>query len=66
MQYRGIQYDVKVGVRRHEWVWVVHTPTPRQGSVIGLRQGAIFSAERAIDRWCKSKPDDCETRPAAA
>src|SRR3954467_13266915 len=42
MEHRGVQYEIKVGIEKSHWVWIVHiSPTPRQGSVEGTRQAAI-------------------------
>ena len=66
MLYRGIQYDIKVGISRNEWIWLIHMPKPRQGVVIGSRNRAIFYAEKAINAWCARNPKECEARPTAA
>ena len=66
MLYRGIQYDIKLGISRNEWIWLIHTPKPRQGVVIGSRNRAIFYAEKAINAWCARNPKECEARPTAA
>jgi len=66
MRYRGIEYEIKAGVGRNEWIWIVQTPKPRRGSVIGSRQRAIFVAEKAIDAWCLRNSERCEERPTAA
>jgi hypothetical protein len=60
MQYRGISFDIKVSIERGEWVWVVHTPKPRQGKCEGTREHALLVAKRAIDAWCLSNPHDCD------
>jgi hypothetical protein len=55
MEYRGVQYDIKKGIERDEWVWVVHTPNnkPLGGRISGLRDEAVSAAIRSIDAWCK-------------
>jgi hypothetical protein len=62
MLYRGIEYDIKVGIEK-QWIWVVHTPMPKQGRVIGLRTLAVIAAQKAIDEWCHKHPQDCGVRP---
>jgi hypothetical protein len=52
MEYRGIRYDIKKGIERDEWVWVVHTPKPREGRVSGSRDEAVLGATRSIRGWC--------------
>jgi hypothetical protein len=66
MQYRGIEYDIRVGIGRNEWVWVIHTRKPRQGKSIGSRNTAVFHAEKAIDTWCTRFPEQCTPRPPVA
>ena len=60
MQYRGIQYDIKQGIERDHWVWVVHTPKPREERMIGFRDEAVSAAIRFIEEWCKRHPADCK------
>jgi hypothetical protein len=60
MQYRGITFDIKVSIERGEWVWVVHTPKPRQGKCAGGRERSVALAKAAIDNWCRSHPCDCD------
>jgi hypothetical protein len=64
MEYRGIQYDIKMGAGQDVWVWTVHTPNPKRGVVTGARVTAIRAAEKAIQQWCYQHPVECE--PAAA
>ena len=60
MQYRGVTFDIKVSIERGAWVWVVHTPKPRQGKFTGNREEIVLIAKRAIDAWCLSNPRDCD------
>jgi hypothetical protein len=60
MQYRGITFDIKVSIERGEWVWVVHTPQPRQGKCTGAREQGVRIAMKAIDEWCHIHPRDCD------
>jgi hypothetical protein len=64
MQYRGIAFDIKVSITG-EWIWIVHTPKPRQGACTGPRQQAVLLAKRAIDAWCHSHPPDCDNEVGA-
>ena len=66
MLYRGIEYDIKVGIGVKQWIWIVHTPKPRRGDAIGSRQQAIYRAEKAIDTFCARNPEQCAARPTAA
>jgi hypothetical protein len=56
MEHRGVRYEIKVGIAKSHWVWIVHiSPTPRQGSVEGTRQDAIIAAQRAINDWWRRR-----------
>jgi hypothetical protein len=55
MEHRHIEYAVRMAPGRDQWVWTVHTPTPRQGIVSGDRLFAISRAEKAIDAWYQRK-----------
>jgi hypothetical protein len=65
MRHRGVDFDVRVGINKRQWVWVVHLAKPKQGEVIGARERAIIAAQRAIDAWCARNPTECETASAA-
>lgn len=56
MQYRGIAFDIKVSIERGEWIWVVHTPTPRHGKFKGTREQVMAVARHTIDAWCFRNP----------
>ena len=60
MQYRDIAFDIKVSIERGEWVWVVHTPKPRQGKLTGPREAVVLHAKSAIDAWCLGNPRACD------
>jgi hypothetical protein len=66
MRFRGIHFDIKIGVVKSQWIWVIHIPTPRQGHVVGPRELAITAAKRAIDAWCDRHPEQCEPESTAA
>jgi hypothetical protein len=63
MEYRGIQFDIKMGMGRHECVWTVHTPTPKQGKISGTRDKAVRAAKKAIQQWCYQHPAKCDPAP---
>jgi hypothetical protein len=60
MEHRGIQYEIKKGIGRDEWAWVVHTPNPREGRINGFRDEAVSAAIRFIEGWCKRNPAECK------
>jgi hypothetical protein len=67
MQHRGIRYDVRMAAGPKQWVWTVHTPSPKQGEVSGTRDRAVAAAKKAIQAWCYQHPIACEPasdRPA--
>ena len=57
MEHRHIEYAVRMapGRDQDQWVWTVHTPTPRKGIVSGGRLLAISRAEKVIDAWYQRK-----------
>ena len=60
MNYRGIDYDIQVGIDR-AIVWVVKTPKPQRGTA-SSRYIAIVQAKRFIDAWCRKHPEACEPK----
>jgi len=64
MRHRGISFDVKIGVNKRQWIWVIHTSKPRQGEVIGSKERATIAAHRAIDAWCARNPTECDEMAA--
>jgi hypothetical protein len=60
VDHRGIRYEIKRAIGKNEWVWIIYTPTPKQGNITGPWDGAVYAAVRAIDRWCDQHPADCE------
>jgi hypothetical protein len=56
MEYWGIRYEIKKGIERAEWVWVIHTDKPREGKVTGSRDEAVSAAIRSIQGWRKRHP----------
>lgn len=59
MEYRGIEYEVKISTEPRKWIWVVHTPNPKRG-VTASRKLAISIARRTIDIWCRKNPTKCK------
>ena len=60
MEHRAIEYQIKIGITKHEWAWSIRTSPPKQGKVSGSRDDAVYAAVRAIEQWCHQHPDDCE------
>jgi hypothetical protein len=60
MEYKGIRYDIRIAPAPNEWVWVVHLPHEKQGSVKGTRGRAELAAKDAIDVFCREHPGDCD------
>ena len=60
MEHRGIQFDIKMAAGPNQWVWTVHTPTPKQGNISGTREKAILAAKKTIQQWCYQHPVQCE------
>jgi hypothetical protein len=61
VEHQGIEYEIKRGIGRAEWVWIVHTSPSREGKVHGTRERAIYAAVQAIERWRHRRHDDRET-----
>jgi hypothetical protein len=59
MQYLGIKYEIKIAPGPNEWVWEVHIPKPRTGSVKGARERAVLAAEIVIRKYCREHPGEC-------
>ena len=60
MHFKGVEFDIKIGMGAQNWVWTIHTPRPKQGSTNGSREAAIAAAHRAIMAWCYKNPATCE------
>jgi len=64
MQHRGIEYDIRIGITRQTWSWVVHLPKPKRGESHS-QISAVLAAKRVIDVWCKQNPAACLEQTAA-
>jgi hypothetical protein len=59
VEHRGIQYEVKIGIVRNQWAWVIHTPPKlRRGNSTGPRDSAVLAAMKAIDQWYYKHPGE--------
>jgi hypothetical protein len=56
MEYRGIEFEIKIGTQRDEWVWTVHTIEPKTVRVEGSRDWAVARAKAFINAWCRRHP----------
>jgi hypothetical protein len=56
MEHRGIEYQIKIGITKHEWAWSIRTSPPKQGKVSGSRDDAVYAAVRAIKQWVLPTP----------
>jgi hypothetical protein len=58
MEYKGIEYNIRIRPEANEWGWTVYPPNakPIEGSIKGTRERAIVAAHDAIDRWLKNLP----------
>jgi hypothetical protein len=52
MKHRGINYEITIAREPNEWVWVVHTPHQKQGSLKGTRDRAVTTAKLCIEAHC--------------
>jgi hypothetical protein len=53
MEHRGIRYEVKKGIGKNEWVWLIHTPKLKQGKIAGDRDRAVDTLAIANRRYHK-------------
>jgi hypothetical protein len=60
MQFKGLEFDIKIAMGAQSWVWTVYTPRPKQGFITGSREAAIAAAHKAIIAWCYKNPAVCE------
>ena len=58
MQYRGIEYSVRAGLERTQWLWTAYPlpDKPIKGGVKGSKARADIAARQAIDRWLVKNP----------
>lgn len=54
MEHRGIEYQIKIGITKHEWAWSIRTSPPKQGKVSGSRDDAVYEAALFILTCCLS------------
>lgn len=59
MNHRGIRYEIKLAPASNGWIWLIHTPTPKQGTVTGDRTRAVTAALSAIEDYCRQYPAEC-------
>jgi hypothetical protein len=65
MRHKGIEFDVRVGITRETWTWVIHVPRPRRGEARS-QISAMLRARRAIEQWCKANSVDRPRRDTGA
>jgi hypothetical protein len=56
MEYMGIQYDIKKGIKRDEWASAIHTPNPREGKTSGSRDEAVSAPLEIYPRVVQAAP----------
>jgi hypothetical protein len=58
MEYKGIEYNIRIRAGPNEWTWTIHPPSskPVEGRITGSRERAAVAAHAAIDRWLKNRP----------
>jgi hypothetical protein len=58
MEYRGVQYAIRIGINRGRWQLAVYLPdrkSPAERPVIGKRKDAEIAAHVIIDAWLKKR-----------
>ena len=53
MNYEGIEFSVRAGVGRNEWVVTIHFPDASVVKVTGTRDEAIALTQDRIRNWRK-------------
>jgi hypothetical protein len=56
MEHRGIEYQIKIGITKHEWAWSIRTSPPKQGKVSGSRDDAVYAAVRPSNNGATNTP----------
>ena len=58
MNYRGIEYTVRLGIGREQWICIVYYPdrVPSSMRFIGTREGAIEATRLRISNWLERQP----------
>jgi hypothetical protein len=54
MNHKGIEFAIRIGLRRGEWVLLIYWPEkdePSISKVTGFRADAIATAHKRIDGW---------------
>ena len=58
MEYRGVQYAIRIGITRGQWQVAVYLPGkefPKETTVVGTRQAAEAAANSIINAWLKKR-----------
>jgi hypothetical protein len=57
MEHRGVRYVIRIGIERGQWHVAVHPygSLPRERTVFGTRDDALFHAHSMIDAWLRKK-----------
>jgi hypothetical protein len=58
MEYRGVRYAIRIGIKRGEWQLAIYLPNkelPEERPVVGTRQAAESAACSIIDAWMKKQ-----------
>jgi hypothetical protein len=56
MQYRGIRYTLRIGIKAGEWGVAIHPPDDQvlETMLHGSHKAAALKARSMIDRWLRS------------
>jgi hypothetical protein len=57
MEHRGVRYVIQIGIERGQWHVAIHPygSLPREITVFGTRDDALFHAHSMIDAWLQKK-----------
>jgi hypothetical protein len=58
MEYRGVRYAIRIGIKREQWQLAIYLPDkerPEERPAVGTRQAAESAARSFIDAWMKKQ-----------
>jgi len=64
MEYKGIEYEIRLRPGNEEWSWTIKptASTSYSGETRGSRQFAEIAAKQAIERWLKRNQKRTKTK----
>jgi hypothetical protein len=66
MEYRGVHYAIRLGIERGPWHVAIYPPgrsLPRERTVFGKREDALFHARSMINAWLQKEQSMLKVKP---